>query len=74
MMDIKDAMLAICRLNEVADCLCDLVAHPDRANPVDAAIVTGAVRAGIHTMRCDDFRPVAAAMRRIREQIYGDLG
>jgi len=70
MMDIKDAMLAIYRLNEVANCLCDLIAHPDRADPADIAIVTGAVRAGIHTMRRDNFRPAAAAMQRIRKQNY----
>jgi hypothetical protein len=68
MMDMKDAMLAIYRLNDVADCLCDLITHPDRADPEDVAIVTGAVRAGIHTMRSDDLRPVAAAMQRIRKQ------
>jgi hypothetical protein len=74
MMDIQDAMRAIYRLNEAADCLCDLIAHPDRADPADVAIVTSAVGSRIHTMRRDDFRPVAAAMLRIREQIYGGVG
>jgi hypothetical protein len=69
MMEIKDAMLAIYRLNEVADCLCGLIAHPDRADPADVAIVTAAVRAGIHTMGSEEFRSVVAAMRRIGERI-----
>jgi hypothetical protein len=61
-------VLAIYRLNQVADCLCDLIAHPDRADPADVAIVTGAVGAGIHTMGHDEFHPVAAAIQRIGER------
>lgn len=74
MMEIKDAMLAIYRLNDVADCLCDLIAHPDRADPMDVAIVTGAVGIGVHTMGRDEFRPMAAAMQRIRERSCGGAG
>ena len=69
MIDPADAITAIRRLHDLADCLFLVAAKGEKLTQRETDVISAALLQGIHTMAAAEWRTVEAAIRHISASI-----
>jgi hypothetical protein len=68
MIDLPEAVTAIRRLHDLADCLLGVIQYGGKPDATDVEIISTALLRGVHTLSADEYVLLQDAMERIERR------
>ena len=70
MIDLPEAITAIRRLHDVADCLLGVIQYGGKPNAADVEVISTALLRGVHTLSANEYALVQGALERIERRTH----